>query len=438
MAADAAIKANISGDASGLIAALETAKQGVAKFGTDAANVLQRKLGMKDVFKGVLQGIGIASVGQIADKLVAPFKAAAEAAEDIAKSTERAANATERLIALRQTDNQQLATAEKTMERMQRLLETKKSEPVKNSFFGGLIQRGSAFDKLLGLSSGADDARAKEIQSLTAEIGEQAVKVEEKTASIKKRNDTEELRMAKELLSEDEKRAESAKKLAEFDRARLREKMPAEERIKSLEGERLSIAAQIAKYEQFTREGGKLTNQGNEELLGLKSKQLELEKEIAEATKDKAEAEKMVGNAITSNIAQWKEFKVLVSRTGRDDTDLSDRELQRKKANIEKDLFEMQRAGRETGAYQGGDYFQRLELNAVNQELALRQKVRTYTATFGEDRAFQLAGVSERRFSEINQTNTKQDEANNLLRDIKRRLDGGILTLPTNVIQGGG
>lgn len=426
MAADAAIKANISGDASGLIAALEQAKQGVSKFGSDAANVLQRKLELKDVFKGVLQGIGIASVGQIADKLVAPFKAAAEAAVEIEKATERAANATERLIALRQTEAQQLATAEKTMERMQRLLESKKSEPVKNSFFGGLIQRGSAFDKLLGLSSGADDARAKEIQTLTAEIGEQAVKVEEKSKTIKKQGNDEEFKNAKAMFAEDDKRRASKEKLAKFEKEQRIEKMGAEEKLNALASEKATIDAEIAKYSEFTRTGGELTNEGVEELLELKTKQRDLEKDIAVVTKEKADAEKLIGKTIESNIDQWKNFKVLVSRTGRGDTELSDRELERKRETIQKDLFNMQRQARETGAYQGGEFFQRKELEGVNQELALRQKVRQYTASFGEERAFQLSGVSESRFANINNTSTQLDKISQTLDKFNQQFNRGI------------
>lgn len=426
MAADAAIKANISGDASGLIAALEQSKQAVTKFGNDAANVLQRKLGMKDVFKGVLQGIGIASVGQIVDKLVAPFKEAADAAEDIAKSTERAAVATERLIALRQTDNQQLATAEKTLERMQRLLDSKKAEAPSKSFWGGLIQRGSAFDKLLGLSSSEDNARAKEIQNLTADIGEQAVKVEEKTKSIKKQTIDADLKAAKDSLDAIGKQKDAAKKLAEFERETKIAKANGEEKLKLLQEDRLKVTADIAKYETFVREGGELFKDGLDDLLQLKNQQRDLEKEIAEITEAKAKAEALIGKTVASNIAQWKDFQVLISRTGRGDTELSDRELERKRETIQKDLFNMERAARETGAYQGSDYFQRLELEGVNKELALRKKVRTYTATFGEDRAFQLSGVSEQRFSEINKTSTQLDKISNTLQKFSQQFNRGI------------
>ena len=172
----------------------------------------------------------------------------------------------------------------------------------------------------------------------------------------------------------------------------------------------------------------------------LKSQQIEDLKALEiQANEEIAKVEQArIAEKFKSMVDQWKGFLVTVSRTGRGDTELSDRELQRKKANIEKDLFEMQRAGRETGAYQGGDYFQKLELNAVNQELALRQKVRTYTAAFGEDKAFELSGVSEQRYSQILGTQASQDKTNILLEQIKKQLAGGIPTLQVNAINTGG
>ena len=67
--ADASITARIGGDASGLVAALEQGKQAAGKFANDFSNIVEKKLGFKDLFRGVLQGIGIASVQQIAEKL---------------------------------------------------------------------------------------------------------------------------------------------------------------------------------------------------------------------------------------------------------------------------------------------------------------------------------------------------------------------------------
>lgn len=471
MAADASIKANISGDASGLIAALEQAKQGVAKFGSDAANVLNRKLGLKDVFKGVLQGIGIASVGQIADKLVGPYKAAAEAAEDIAKSTERAANATERLIALRQTDNQQLATAEKTLARMQRLLESKKSEGPSKSFFGGLIQRGSAFDKLLGLSSGEDNARAKEIAALTADIGEQAVKVEEKTKSVKKQTTDADIKAAKDSLEAIGKQKEAAKKLAEFERESKIENASGEAKINLLQEDRRKVMADIAKYENFVREGGELFKDGLDDLLNLKTKQRDLEKEIADLTIKKASDEKVISNEIQKQndmraamAAQATENTLFIgnkaygaSRSPEEIKRASDQELQefvkRQKAEIQsieggKGRGPGALADAATNFLLQGTVIARLQTDVMRalSEINMRSGLKKDLDLFGEAGARSRFGGDALAFDKLVQefvTDSRSSkeigaQSNRLLEDIKRRLDGGILTLPTNVIKGGG
>jgi len=169
----------------------------------------------------------------------------------------------------------------------------------------------------------------------------------------------------------------------------------------------------------------------------LKAQQIEELKAIEiKANEELAAIEQArIDEKFKSLAAQWKGFIVSLTRTGRSDTELSDRELERKRDTIKKDLSEIERKQRETGQYNGSSYFQNLELNSVNQELALRQKVKQYTATFGEDRAFKmLPGVTEQRFSQITGTQTQQDKTNLLLEQIKRRLEGGIPTLQVNSV----
>jgi hypothetical protein len=169
----------------------------------------------------------------------------------------------------------------------------------------------------------------------------------------------------------------------------------------------------------------------------LKAQQIEELKAIEiKANEELAAIEQArIDEKFKSLAAQWKGFIVSLTRTGRSDTELSDRELERKRDTIKKDLSEIERKQRETGQYNGSSYFQNLELNSVNQELALRQKVKQYTATFGEDRAFQmLPGVTEQRFSQITGTQTQQDKTNLLLEQIKKRLEGGIPTLQVNSV----
>lgn len=152
----------------------------------------------------------------------------------------------------------------------------------------------------------------------------------------------------------------------------------------------------------------------------LKALEIQANEEIAKVEQAR------IAEKFKSMVDQWKGFLVTISRTGRGDTELSDRELERKRDTIKKDMANMERVGRETGAYQGGDYFQRLELEGVNKELALRQKVRGYTAQFGEERAFQLSGVSESRFSDINRTSTQLDKISETLKKFSQQFNRGI------------
>lgn len=445
--ADSSIVTKISGDASGLVAALEQAKQGVTNFGSAAANILERKLGLKDVFKGVLQGIGIASVQQIAEKLTAPFKDAAESAEKLERYSQGAADATERLIRLRQDDNQQLETLIKKQARLQKEAEDAANSPARKKFFG-FIERGSAIDKIFGLSSGDDQKRSENAAKVTQALQEAALETETKKLDIKKKSEDLSLKTAREELANADKLAAAKEKLAEFELAKKREAMSAEEKIVSLSKEKRAVEEEIAKYAKFTREGGELNLTGVNDLLGLKEKQLALEKDIAAETAKKANAETMIGETIVSNIAEWEKFKGIITNTGRGDGELSDKELERKITNIRSDIFSRQVGVRAQTAAIGmgtaGGYDallgpQQMNLKRAQDELEFRNKVRTYTATFGADAAFNMfPGLSEQKFAQINNTSTQLDKVVDRLEKIDRRLSGGIPTLSVGAINGGG
>jgi hypothetical protein len=120
------------------------------------------------------------------------------------------------------------------------------------------------------------------------------------------------------------------------------------------------------------------------------------------------EETKKQGEEIVSNIAAWDKFKVSVTSSGRGDRELSDRELQRKVANIQQALFvsEINRVGRVgVGNERGEDPFSfinQANLAGARNELNLRRDVRRRASAFGEDAAFQqFPGLTEQRFSEI-------------------------------------
>lgn len=131
-------------------------------------------------------------------------------------------------------------------------------------------------------------------------------------------------------------------------------------------------------------------------------------KEQLESAKKITEETKKQGEQIVSNIAAWEGFTTRVTSSGRGDTQLSDRELQRKIANIQQALFvsEINRVGRiGVGNERGEDPFSfinQANLSGAQSELNLRRQVRQRAGAFGEQAAFQqFPGLTEQRFREI-------------------------------------
>lgn len=85
MAASSEIRYKIGADTS----ALSTAFVKAQSIAASAGKQIEKKLGMKDAFKGLMQGIGIGSVDAIADAVVKPFQVAYERARDLVNLTSR-------------------------------------------------------------------------------------------------------------------------------------------------------------------------------------------------------------------------------------------------------------------------------------------------------------------------------------------------------------
>lgn len=79
MAASSEIRFKIGADTSALSSAFGKAQSIAAVAGKQ----IERKLGMKDAFKGLMQGIGIGSVDAIADMVVRPFELGMQRAKDL-------------------------------------------------------------------------------------------------------------------------------------------------------------------------------------------------------------------------------------------------------------------------------------------------------------------------------------------------------------------
>lgn len=393
---------------------LQKAEGDVVKFGDKSAAALEKKFSGADLFRGILQGIGIASVQQIADRLVAPFRESAESAQRIADYSDRAADATERLLAARRSDTQQLAALEKQYARIAAEAQKPADLGVWKAI-GIAIMAGPVF-ALQKLKEARDELTAEKQAKAAAEMGEKALQIEEQKDRIKKRRvqedrqrDEEERRGLNEINRNAREREGAARSLADFEKEQRRAKLSDEELINNLTKEKRGIDKQIAEYEKFTREGGELTADGARELLALKQQQLKIEGQIVEATDRKAKGEQAIGKEVESNIAKWKDLKIAIDSTGRGDRDLSDRELARKQAEIRKDISLREAAlltsgGVFTGASAQDPFLsaQRSNLGQLLAEQQLRQKVRREAGFFGEDAAFaRNPGLTEQRFRQI-------------------------------------
>lgn len=289
------------------VSPMQKAGATVAKFGDDTVRVLNKKFSGADLFRGILQGVGIASVGQIAEKLIAPFRESAESAQRIAEYTDRAASATERLIALRQTDLQQLATMEKQYARLAeesgKAADISTWEKIKALAIGG---------PLLGMKMVRDkqaEANAEKQAKSAADLTAKALEIETKKQAIARQSDAEAMKAYQEQYAQEEKRSVAVKNLAAFEREQRMDRMTDEQKVGALQKERTGVIKEIAEFEKFIREGGQLTNLGLEELLTLKKEQRDVEEEIVKLTETKRGTEERVNELMLRQLEAQAEME---------------------------------------------------------------------------------------------------------------------------------
>jgi hypothetical protein len=93
MAFSSEIMAKLGLDTKQFTNGLATAQKQVGTFATDAKETIAKRFSGNDLFRGLMQGLGIGTVQQIAERVVEPFRKAAEYAKQIAEFTAQAANA---------------------------------------------------------------------------------------------------------------------------------------------------------------------------------------------------------------------------------------------------------------------------------------------------------------------------------------------------------
>lgn len=405
-----------------------------------AGRSITRAFDAKNIGTTLATALGL-NLQSIAEKLVEPFKQSAESAQRIAEYTERAMAATLKLIDLRKTDAQLLADMERKFAKMQ----ADNSSPgvgwaeklMLNLIYGPLLARGMIKDREQEVATEAGAKKSAELNELGLRIDEKRRDIAKKAEQDRKKADDEAFKMAQADFQEEKKKGDAVRDLAAFEREQRREKMTTAERVVDLREEEAQLTKRILEYEKFGVEH--LTDSGVEELLDLKKQLADTQERIAQLTAKTAEKEEEVAKAVEKVVA--------LKRFGREDAELSDRELQRKRMELEADIearrgraLSMPAAigGGGDGGYDPLLYYQRNELANLTRQIDLRNETRRNVALFGEDRAFQMSRLSESEFRSILNMSTAIDKQTDYLRQIVDHQRNPKSVTPVVVVGGGG
>lgn len=283
------ITAKLGLDTTGLNAALTKATADVGRAGDDIGRKLNRAFGAGDVFRGLLQGLGIQSITSVVDKLTQGFKEAADHAKDIEKLTAETATIYERIFAARRTDEQNLEAAKKREVKLARdeaeIKAAAAEMTVKNTTIAGFV-----------VSSRVEPAGlTKEQQTKLNEIAkERALTLEEidkLTRAIARADEQHSQQLERDTQS-------FAKAQQELDRSRRdfeREQMDNQDALREAVMERIDLEASLA--DDIVR--------SDEDQIERKKRILELDRQIQRTQ------EKIVEDNIRAAEAQVKNEKAL-------------------------------------------------------------------------------------------------------------------------------
>lgn len=236
------ITAKLGLDTTGLNAALTRATADVGRAGDDIGRKLNRAFGAGDVFKGLLQGLGIQSVSSLVDKLTEGFKEAADHAQQIEKTTAETAAIYERIFAARRTDQQNL---DKARERDVRLaqeaeeIRTRAATPTPELTMSGPFTVRQTGRMTPGVMTQEMEQRLFEIAKERAAVMEE---IEKLTRSVTKADEQHAQQLQKDTDA-------YAKAQADLDRQRRdfeREQMDNEDALREAVKERLDLEASLA------------------------------------------------------------------------------------------------------------------------------------------------------------------------------------------------
>jgi len=282
MAFIAEVRAKLGLDTEEFRRKLTQATANVGEAAGDMNRKLKRAFGAGDVFKGMLQGLGIGTVQSVVDKIVGGFAAAAEEAKTIAEMAAETLGIYQRIFASRRTDEQNLAVNLKEQARLQKELEGTRGRTEMRRMYGP----GGAYTARFDVP--ANVKRAKEIDLELAKLSEEENKLKDKIKKKTEETSKEEGKKAEEL-------QKAREQLATTEQANLAKQQTTEEQIATLEERRSDIRATIALSGDEDLSLAQQVAKIDGEILDLEKQRREEAKRIAEQrereTKALAEAQ---------------------------------------------------------------------------------------------------------------------------------------------------
>lgn len=193
------IRAKLGLDTQAFSTGLQSAARRADGWAGELGNVIKRKLGAADVFRGLLQGLGIGSAQQIAEKLVAPFKAAADAAREMERATASTLAALDRELSGKRSTSENLGFADRALQREMEQLRGLQAQLAAAE--GGGLNRAFSFFGTETSNVSALRAQVAEQTALVNSIGERQRAAAAKLAEEQKR-DAADLFAAQKTLDE--------------------------------------------------------------------------------------------------------------------------------------------------------------------------------------------------------------------------------------------
>jgi hypothetical protein len=255
------IVAKLGLDTSAFKAALTKTTADVGRASEDMGGKLKRAFGAGDVFKGLLQGLGIASIQAVVDKLTSGFKDAAENAKDLQKISEETADVYEKIFEARRTDEQNLsALRQKDLRLANEEKRIREAAAVKVPVNIPLV--GFAGMRPIGATP--------EQEKRSREIALERAKIQQQSEAIQRRIQTAEEGRMQKLDDENTAYQEGMAKLAEDQGAFQRSQLTNQQQLGEATKEKIALEMKLA---------DDIALSGDEEL-AIKRRILDLDKEI--------------------------------------------------------------------------------------------------------------------------------------------------------------